>query len=93
MEFQVTQEWLKKVAPALKICVFMLKAALAIGELITKLPLTVLSNFADNAAIQVDAFDEFVSKYLDPDTLNELTQLDRSHTDMDSLGDDRIPKL
>jgi hypothetical protein len=93
LEFQVTQEWLKKVAPALKICVFILKTALAIGALTTKLPLTVLSDFADNIALQVDSFDNFVSKYLDPDTLNELTQSERSHMDMDSLGDDRIIKF
>lgn len=91
--FRVTREWVEMIAPALKMCVFLLRVALATGQLTTLLPLPVLGGFSDNILQQLDAVDAFATKYLDPDTLKELVEWDRSHTDIQDVIYKRITEV
>lgn len=74
-------------------CLFLLRVALATGQLTTLLPLTVLGGFSDNILQQLDAVDAFATKYWDPDTLKELVERGRSHTDIELSGDVRIKRI
>jgi hypothetical protein len=95
LEFDVTRDWVKTIAPALKVSAFLLKAAIAVGKLVGGLP------FPDplaNITFQVDAFDDYASDMLDgaSETLQELIELDKSIADnsvLDGVGNHRIAEV
>jgi serine/threonine protein kinase len=70
LDIEVTRKWVKSIAPALKICIFLLKAAICAGKIVGGLPIPML-----DVNIHIDTFDEFVGDFLESAMLQDLIRI------------------
>ena len=92
LEFTAKRDWIKKVAPALKVCAILLRFALLAGKLAVGLPFPV--PMGGDIEVQLDSFDQFVEDVLgDRDLAEELNVLGETHAEGHCLDDARRHRI
>ena len=93
LDIEVTRDWVKRIAPALKVCIFLLKAAIGAGKLAGLLPFPIAS---EGVNIQIDIFDDFVGDLLESEMLQDLISIGEDLTEgssIDNVREDRATQV
>ena len=93
LDFEVRHDWVKKAAPALKMSLFLLRAAFEAGKLAAGLPFPVA---ALAICDQLDAFNDFVNDVIDSEECEALEgiseALNEDHV-LDQVQQERLTRI